>query len=285
MFITHVNPDFDAIASTYLLQRYLHKQHMPVVFVPAASEAYVFNHAYAVCDVGGVYEPHILRFDHHQMAHVYTSATELVYKYLENRNYCSADIQPLIQLITDCDNGVKHMSIDIGIHALLSAYKRTNSDDHAVYAYGVSLIEPLLQQFEHKATLRRSVREHTAYVNTDQRFIALVNGSSGVSYAAYDLGYDLVLFLNEQQPDTISVGIARAKHAEERINCVDIVNAIKEQKISAALQDELAMWHVDNRGFFAGRGTAKSPNTTAISAETFLELYQCVGRTLGSIDA
>ena len=67
--VTHVSPDLDAIASAWLLLRYVPNfEGAKVVFVNTGNpDRAILAQADAVVDTGGAYNPYQYWYDHHQM--------------------------------------------------------------------------------------------------------------------------------------------------------------------------------------------------------------------------
>lgn len=279
MIITHQNPDFDAIASVWLLKRYYgNLEEESVEFVNTGNpDKEKLKKALAVVDTGKEYDISRLRFDHHHLpgqAANNTCAARQVWEYLDWRWSKGEEgnvshLLPLIDLVLAGDTGrdAAKLSRDLGIHALLSAFKAEikergePGDDGQILEFGFRLLDLLDLRLRHQVQAQAELDEKVVYKSSDNLVWAIRHGSTGATFAAYEQGARIVVFEGEpievEGGTTYPVGIMRAGEWQE-----PHVGELAERvavSISKPFADEIRRWYKHQAGFFAGRGTAKAP--------------------------
>lgn len=285
MIITHTSPDFDAIGAVWLLQRYGGHDDEQVVFVNTGKpDRALLDSADAVVDTGREYDPERRRFDHHQFAGAQanaTCATRQVYDWLVTQQPGLTYLQPLIDLIFAGDTGRREYGADmsrvVGIHALLSALKVTRPSDAALMAYGCGLLDTLADHLARRAAAHMTLADHTIYRSADGLVRALFGAPQGATFAAFEDGARLVAFASDSRdhdPPTVACGVMRGGEGDEP-NCRALVLGLLNDgeaeapwapRWDSAEYAELARWFCHPAGFFAGRGTAKAPDPTPLTA-------------------
>src|SRR5579859_8114693 len=170
---THVSPDWDAIASCWLLQRYGGMQDASIVFVNTGNpDQAVLESADAVVDTGKALDPATRRFDHHQLPEPQAtdaSAAMHVYGHLTGLDSGLWYLLPLIQLIHNGDIGGSGaaFSRELGIHALLSAMKARKSSDAELLSFGYGLLDLLDERLKIATTSSAGYTSNLAYISDD----------------------------------------------------------------------------------------------------------------------
>ena len=96
--VTHLSPDLDAIASVWLIKKYLPDWNgAQIKFVPSGT---TLDDQLPDSDKNIIHvDTGLGKFDHHQ-TNDYTSATKLVYKYLVGRDFVEEkEIKPLEKIV------------------------------------------------------------------------------------------------------------------------------------------------------------------------------------------
>lgn len=283
--VTHTMPDFDAIASVWLLRKFHFDNEATVKYVNTGNpDLSLLNEATAVVDTGRVFDEATLRFDHHQYPDNTICAASLVYDFLCTKQDIEY-LSPLIELITwgDTGNSAANMSRNLGIHALLSSYrnyvqKRTDITqdvkDDGILWYGFSLLDTIANYLYNQKVARDTLENHVVFLG--KGVISLYNAPQGASQiAAETYNVPLVAFLNDENPEvTVSVGIMR--FGESTIHVGQLIEEVQEKikNTRPHISKELKIWFKHPVGFFAGRGTAKAPNTTQFFKTDFITLCQ-----------
>lgn len=285
MIVTHTSPDWDAIGAVWQLRRHFGLT-ADIGFVNTGSpDAEVLAQASAVVDTGKIHDPENYRFDHHQFPGAQasaTSATELVYLHSEEMLAATkspdagrAYLRPIIDLITDADgrnvnsDAARH-SRALGIHAQLSAWKAAGLSDAELMQRGMAVLDSIEATLLARWHAAQSLEQHTAWKSPDGRVWTLLNAPRGATAAAFEEGAVLVIFANTTDPATVAVGCQR--HNESNVDVGALVGATMSApetgaELRAELRAELARWFRHPAGFFAGRGTAKAPDATPLTAD------------------
>lgn len=270
--VTHTSPDWDAIMSCWLLQRFAGYAAAAVQFVnTGAPDAEVLAGAVAVVDTGRVFNPVQRRYDHHQDAYPDSAAARV-----------AADIDtpawltPLIALVHHGDLGSPRAGADwshlVGLHAALSGAKARGLDDAALLAYGYQLLDDVAAHLKAQADARAMLDSVTAWKSEDGLVWAIKDGGPGATRAAGELGARLVVYAYataDSDPPRYGFGCWRCGGAEVTAPHVGhlieaALDISRDQEPPAAeVAAELARWFKHPVGFFAGWGADKAPRTEA----------------------
>lgn len=279
IIVSHVSPDWDAICSLWLLQRFGGFEDATIALVNTGNpDPDVLASAAAVVDTGRKLDPLHNRFDHHQLLGAEANdccAASLVFQWLkplDNPAHLEY-LAPLIDLIYAGDTGkpAANPSRQLGIHALLSAWKARKVADTALIAIGYDVLDDLAAHLKRASEAAPSLDQHTVYRSADGLLIALDGAAQGATFAAFEAGAQLVVWYSPQE-GTIAVGINRAP--ESGIDCGGLILGLLNDsecnvgpvEYGGPIYLELCTWYRHNSGFFAGRGTAKAPDTTPLRA-------------------
>lgn len=291
MIVTHTNLDWDAITGVWLLKRFGGLESADVEFVNTGNPpADLLAGAEAVVDTGQVYDPPRRRFDHHQFPGDQANATcaaRQVYEFL--RYAIEPDIshlESLTDLVFAGDTGRREadFSRELGLHALLSAYKAMYKEVHDVFApdqsvlaLGFGLLDMMEFRLRKQVEARAELGEKTVYKSKDGKVWGIKHGSMASSLAAQEQGAVLVVFQGEPVTDEAgevtsnSIGVMRSgEYTSPHVG--KLVEAIVEaagrddaDPDNQALALELSSWFKHQAGFFAGRGTGKAPDARPIA--------------------
>lgn len=281
--VTHTSPDWDAITSCWLLQRYGGMADAEIVFVNTGNpDPAVLATATAVVDTGREYDPARLRFDHHQFpgqAANDDSAALLVWADIVNPQRQYFYLEPLVLLVFAGDTGKPQYGAEhsrtVGIHALLSAAKATRlMNDGELLLYGYTILDSLAAHLKARAEAAASLNKHTVYRSDDGLVWGLAGAPQGATWSAFEAGARIVVFWSVT-PETVSVGAMRGGESQEpslRELVLGLMNDGECEAEWAPRWDtpeyhELTRWYLHQAGFFAGRGTAKAPNPEPLAAD------------------
>jgi uncharacterized UPF0160 family protein len=134
--VTHTNSDGDSALFAWLVSRFpRHFEETTHKFINLAAPApELLAFADFVGDCGGKYDPERGRFDHHQLLPAEarsTCAAKMLFDYLISYGYKIEYLTPLVLLIWQGDimSQESEQSRELGLHALLSAYKAERHSD------------------------------------------------------------------------------------------------------------------------------------------------------------
>lgn len=274
---THQSPDLDAALGTWLAARYLATAPVEYVFVPAGNTDPT---ATMVIDTGREYDTSRHRYDHHM--HLWAlrrdvcAATQVYDSCLAaaqgdaQRKQELEDLRPLVRLVTEIDHGAAADWVyETGLAGIASSIRtRLRGDDSAMLAALHQLIDDVAGAIWTRNRARREFA--TCATQIDERVVLIRDGSAVVTRLALEeMGYEVALFVSDNRdkmPSTFTVGIQRAN--ESPLDCgrlVDAMEAKAELAGDGEVAAELHIWYRHPAGFFAGRGTAKTPHPLPVS--------------------
>jgi uncharacterized protein UPF0160 len=263
IIVSHVSPDWDAICSLWLLQRFGGFADAEIALVNTGTpDVGLLARASAVVDTGRVLDPEHHRFDHHQLPGNEASsccAASLVFQWLKKDAADLEYLAPLIDLIYAGDTGkpAADLSRKVGIHAILSTRKAAEWSGMNLIGLGYALLDDIAAHLKHAHEARATLDRYTVYRSRDGLVIALDGAPQHATTAAFEASAQLVVWHNPQA-DTIGVGINRAR--ESGIDCGVLIGLAAHYVDAGALFDELMSWYRHPSGFCALRGSAKAPD-------------------------
>lgn len=277
--ITHTSPDFDAIAFLWLMGRFMTGfENAAIEFMPLnAINEEKLTAADAVGDMGKVYDPEKLRFDHHHLPGVQSIATCAAMQTWEWLLSKGSDLEYLRPLIEEIHKGDMAKSPLVGIHSQLFGWKSSGKEagiefsDEEIYSYGAHILSQIEFWLKRKSESRKELDERVVWRSPDNSVWAISGSSVSVSFAAYEEGARIVVF--EGEPIELSngvisypVGVSRSPEWDQP-HLGKIVNNILASDYSSSIKDELSTWFCHNAGFYAGRGGAKAPDNNPLKVE------------------
>lgn len=256
--VIHQRPDFDCIGAGWLIERYL----LPCAEIRFVRSGQTDETATAVVDTGGELDEARLRFDHHQLTGfaANTSATMQVYVYLLTSGHQVEHLHELMNLIDACDLGIQsqeaNTSRTLGIHALLSARKAAGASDIELWHYGCSLLDDIAAGLLVRHNAQQEFQDSIAWSDEELGVVVLKpDTAQGVSFAAYDAGYDLVFFEGQAKTGGYVRGMMRRSGCV-RYHCgnmvEDLMKYCEDNEWGNSVHGELATWFRHPAGFFAG---------------------------------
>jgi hypothetical protein len=279
IIVTHTAPDFDAITFVWLMARFAPGfENAKVEFMPLNFlDKKMLSEADAVGDIGGIYDPSILRFDHHHLegaASTSTCATMQTWRWLLSEG---VSLQYLESLITQIYQGDLAQTPLVGIHSQMFGWKASANEagvllsDIEIYNYGAHILDQINFWLKRKAENKMQLEQKTVWVSEDGMIRAIKGGSVGVSFSAYEEGTRVVVFEGEPiELDngriTYPVGASRAPEWQSP-HLGDIVNRLVHKSTNPDIKKELSKWFRHNGGFFAGRGSKKAPDEQPLEVD------------------
>jgi len=269
MIVTHVHPDADAIASVWLASRFLGTDP-DVIFVSAGNpDPAALDAADVVVDVGRVYDPARLRFDHHLPGMEGDCAAYQVWRYA-NAEQDLEYLAPLVNLVLagDIGDASAKQSRDVGLHALITGMHARKASDLEVMMFGFQLLDLIEEGLKAKYEARKALARATVYQSNDGLIVAIKDGDQGCTAAAFENGAALVVFQSSYQladgSTTHAVGVQRSGGRSDP-HVGQLIERLANELEAYVQGEELARWFRHPAGFFAGRGTAKAPDARPVT--------------------
>lgn len=262
----HTRPDHDCLFGLYLLWAVEFDRQAEIIFAPIGPlNSYLEEVITGCVDTGSVYDPSRLRFDHHgQIENIppSSSATSLVWNYLMDKGADVGHFEPLVNLITGADLGYQnYRGMDIttsalcGIHAELDEHKkREGITDKQLWDWARGKFEVLGAHLWRRAQDVKRAESCVVWRSGEGRVVCTVGGNRTTTRTLHENGAQLVVYHN---PDTHSRGGMRSNTQSQWSVGILVEVVLNDDDTDPAIADELAEWHRDDRGFFAGRGSSK----------------------------
>ncbi len=268
--VTHIYPDVDAIASVWLIHRFLPGwDDAEVSFVPAGetlnNQPPDDNPQIIHVDTG------LGRFDHHQTSK-HTCASQLVLRHLIEENIIKANyheaLERMIGVVTDIDHfqevflpDADSDIYDFLLINIIEGLKIKYANDHKIIEIGESLMDGLLQSFFAKVHAEREIKKGLTFDSKWGKTLACESDNEEVVRLAQKKGFSMVI------RKSIKKGHLRIKVLpNSKLDLKEIYDVLKSKDLKAS-------WFYHASGHMILNGSAKNPK----SIPTKLTLAQAVG--------
>ena len=273
--VTHLSPDLDAIASAWLIKKYLPNWNdAEVKFVPSGT---TLDNQSPDSDKDVIHvDTGLGKFDHHQ-TNDYTSATKLVYKYLIGRDYIEEkEIKPLEKII-EYVNSTDHFAevfysdpeadrYDFMVRQLVDGLKVINSDEAKLMEIIFLLLESALIVFKNKVNAEEEINRGFVFKSYLGRSLALESKNEEAVKLALKKGFTLVI---RRHPE---VGFTRIKTIpEKKYSLRPIYEKILEV-------DKKGSWFFHISGHMLLNGSSGNPKLipTTLSINKIIEIVKAI---------
>lgn len=274
--VGHQSGDLDCFGSQWMLRYYL-DPFAVVRYEPMNNyDQEALDNAWAVVDMGGVYDPDHLRFDHHGSD--LPSATMLVYQWLVQYIPRVEAIEPLVRAINAWDVGpldrqMRDVYESVGLHGQLEGFRllheivhRTRPSDHECFEFVSGMLDRAAVKLE-RIYEGKQWRQYAVYISDANSLVALEGGAKEHTEGAHRDGFRVVLFHNTDLEGRHTIGV----HGDGSVDVVALTNRVLQTWPDRPVVEEIETWYrTDTRGFFAGR-TAKGGRHTLGAPKTSLE--------------
>ena len=273
--VTHLSPDLDAIASVWLIKKYLPDWNdAQVKFVPSGT---TLDNQLADSDKNVIHvDTGLGKFDHHQ-TNDYTSATKLVYKYLIGRDYIEEkEIKPLEKII-EYVNSTDHFAevfysdpeadrYDFMVRQLVDGLKVINRDEVKLMEIIFLLLESALIVFKNKVNAEEEINQGFVFKSYLGRSLAIESKNEEAVKLALKKGFTLVI---RRHPE---VGFTRIKTIpEKKYSLRPIYEKILEV-------DKKGSWFFHISGHMLLNGSSGNPKLipTTLSINKIIEIVKAI---------
>ena len=273
--VTHLSPDLDAIASVWLIKKYLPNWNdAQVKFVPSGT---TLDNQSPDSDKDVIHvDTGLGKFDHHQ-TNDYTSATKLVYKYLIGRDYIEEkEIKPLEKII-EYVNSTDHFAevfysdpeadrYDFMIRQLVDGLKVINRDEAKLMEIIFLLLESALIVFKNKVNAEEEINQGFVFKSYLGRSLAIESKNEEAVKLALKKGFTLVI---RRHPE---VGFTRIKTIpEKKYSLRPIYEKILEV-------DKKGSWFFHISGHMLLNGSSGNPKLipTTLSINKIIEIVKAI---------
>lgn len=273
--VTHLSPDLDAIASIWLIKKYLTGwEDAEIKLIPAGTSLNNFapdaNKNIIHVDTG------LGKFDHHQ-TEKYTSATKLVFEHLiENCLIDEKEIKPL-EIIVDYVNITDHFGevfypeadsdrYDFMIRQLIDGLKVISREQEYLFETVFQLLNASLIIFKNKESAKVEIKKGFVFNSYLGKSLAIETKNEEAVKLALKKGFSLVIRRNPE------VGFTRIKTLP---NNKLTLKPVYEKIIK---NDAKGSWFFHISGHMLLNGSSGNPNLipTSLSLNKIIEIIKSV---------
>ncbi|TSC54097.1 MAG: hypothetical protein LiPW31_230 [Microgenomates group bacterium LiPW_31] len=233
--VTHINPDLDAVASVWLIKRFLpgwkeakiefHPIGETIDGQPADSNLDILH-----VDTGGG------KLDHHQTGE-YLSAAKLCFDYLktkrEGEKLSPLDEQALSEIVevaTQADNArdlkwqeVDTPRFDFYLHNLISGIRGLAGSDKEAMEYGLKGLDAVFHNIKNRIRAEEEIKKGIEFETPWGKALGIESSNQEISWEGEKKGYCLVV---RKDPRTGAVRIY-ARYDKD-VNLTDAYNKVRE---------------------------------------------------------
>lgn len=200
--VTHLSPDLDAIASVWLIKKYLSGWNSAQIkLVPSGTtldnQLPDSNKNVIHVDTG------LGKFDHHQ-TNDYTSATKLVYKYLTGKDLIPTKEINAIEKIVEYVNSTDHFAelfysepdsdrYDFMIRQLVDGLKVINREETKLIEIIFQLLDAVLVVFKNKVNAEEEIKNGFVFRSYLGKSLAIETKNEEAVKLALKKGFSLVI--------------------------------------------------------------------------------------------
>jgi len=271
--VTHLSPDLDAIASAWLIKKYLTDWNSAQIkLVPSGT---TLDDQLPDSDKNVIHvDTGLGLFDHHQTDD-YTSATKLVFKYLIGKDLISTKEIKAIEKIVEYVNSTDHFAevfyfepdsdrYDFMIRQLVDGLKVIIRDETKLMENIFLLLEAVLIVFRNKVDAEEEIKNGFVFKSYLGKSLAVETKNEEVIKLALKKGFDLVI---RRHPDK---GFTRIKTLpDKKLSLRPVYENI--QKI-----DKKGSWFFHISGHMLLNGSSGNPKLipTPLSLNKIIEIVK-----------
>ncbi len=273
--VTHLSPDLDAIASIWLIKKYLTGWNdAEIKLVPSGTtlnnRSPDGNKNIIHVDTG------LGKFDHHQ-TDKYTSAAKLVYEYLiENCHVDDREIRPL-EIIVDYVNTTDHFAevfypeadsdrYDFMIRQLIDGLKIINREQTNLFEVVFQMLDAVLIVFKNKESAKVEIKKGFIFNSYLGKSLAIETKNEEAVKLALKKGFSLVIRRNPE------AGFTRIKTLPgDKLTLKPVYEKIIKK-------DTKGSWFFHISGHMLLNGSSGNPNLipTPLSLNQIIEIIKSV---------
>ena len=273
--VTHLSPDLDAIASVWLIKKFLPGwSDAQIKFVPSGT---TLDNLLPDSDKNIIHvDTGLGKFDHHQ-TNEYLSATKLVYKYLIKTDLIDPkDIKP-IEKIVEYVNATDHFAevfyfepdsdrYDFMIRQLIDGLKVINREETKLIEIVSRLLDAALIVFKNKVNAQEEIKNGFIFQSYMGKSLAIETKNEEIIKFALKKGFSLVV---RRHPE---IGFTRIK------TLPDIKLSLKPVYEKIIKIDKKGSWYFHISGHMLLNGSSGNPKLipTPLSLSKIIEIIKSV---------
>ncbi|MFA6533321.1 MAG: hypothetical protein WCT22_04995 [Patescibacteria group bacterium] len=273
--VTHLSPDLDAIASVWLIKKYLPGwDSAEIKFVPSGTtlDGQLADSSKNIIHV----DTGLGKFDHHQ-TNDYTSATKLVYKYLIGKDLLETKEIKAVEKIVEYVNSTDHFAevfyaepdsdrYDFMIRQLIDGLKVINREEIKLIEIVFQLLEATMIVFKNKVNAEDEIKNGYIFKSYLGKSLAIETKNEEAVKLALKKGFALVV---RRHPE---VGFTRIKTLpDKKYTLKPIYEKILEK-------DKKGSWffHISEHMLLNGSSGNPKLVPTSLSLNMIIEIIKSV---------
>lgn len=273
--VTHISPDLDAIASTWLIRRFLPGwEEADMAFTPQQED---WNGVRPDSDPDILYtDTGFGKFDHHHLPER-TSATKRVFEYLHMNDHIPSKISEAVSRMVDHINEIDHFAevsfpdpshdrYEFMLYQIVSGVKKKGISDAKLLQQIYPLLDGVLEIFVFKIRAEKEIQKGFIFQSSYGKSIAMNSTNDESMRLAQKMGYSLVVMKHAQ------LGFARIKTLPSpKLDLTPVYELIKKR-------DTKGYWYLHILKNMLLNGSSKTPNAvpTPLSLQELIEIIQSV---------
>jgi len=273
--VTHLSPDLDAIASVWLIKKYLPDWNdAQIKLVPAGT---TFDDQLPDSDKNIIHvDTGLGKFDHHQ-TNEYTSATKLVFRYLSGRDLIEENDIKAIEKIVEYVNSTDHFAevfypepdadrYDLTIRQLIDGLKVSAREETKLIETVFQLLEAALIVFKNKVKADDEIKNGFVFKSYLGRSLAIESRNEEAVKLALKKGFALVI---RRHPE---VGFTRIKTLPDK------KYSLKPIYEKILIKDKKGSWffHISEHMLLNGSSGNPKLIPTTLSLNKIIEIIKSV---------
>lgn len=273
VIVTHVAPDFDALASSWLIRKYMPGwAEANMQFVPAGTtlEGKTVDSDPDVIHV----DTGLGRFDHHQIEDNTLSATKVVFETIEKDGYVpvkdSAALSRIVDFVSLIDNFKEAYFheptsdiYDFSLYQIIEGLKGVMQNDPELAEFTFKMLDATLINFKNKIRAEEDLRKGLVFQSKYGKSLAIENKNDMVIKLALKSGFDLVIRQDQ-------FGFLRIKtFPRDGLDLTTLHTKLKDL-------DPNATWFLHSSKKMLLNGSSKNPTSVAskLTLQKVIEIVQ-----------
>ena len=273
--VTHLSPDLDAIASIWLIKKYLTDwDSAKIILVPSGT---TLDDQLPDSDKNIIHvDTGLGKFDHHQ-TNQYLSATKLVYKYLIGKDSIPVKEIKAIAKIVEYVNATDHFAevfyfepdsdlYDFMIRQLVDGLKVINHEETKLIEIIIQLLEAALIVFKNKLSAEDEIKNGYIFQSYLGKSLAIETKNEETVKLALKKGFSLVV---RRHPE---IGFTRIKTLPDK------KFSLKPVYERILLKDKKGSWffHISEHMLLNGSSGNPKLIPTSLSLNKIIEIIKSV---------
>jgi hypothetical protein len=273
VIVTHLSPDLDAIASVWLIKKYLPGwKDAKVSFVPAGT---TLDNKPPDEDKNVIHvDTGLGQFDHHQ-TNKNICATTLVFNFLKKNKYIKKNEIDALERIVEFVNHIDHFQevffpependiYEFCLHQIIDGLKQINYTNPQVLEITIINLEAILKLFKNKITAEEQVKKGYIFNSAFGKTLALSDANEEAVKLA--LKKDFMLVVNKDSKK----GFVRIK--SKPLKTINL-KPLYEKIITV---DKKASWYLHPSKNILLNGSSKNPNLkpSSLSLTQIIEIIK-----------